>query len=75
MASVAVAQRKARELRRVADPSVADGVRIVVRGGIYPLTEPLFFRPEDSGTEKNPTIVEAAPGERPVLSGGVTVTG
>ncbi|HEX2851717.1 MAG TPA: right-handed parallel beta-helix repeat-containing protein [Opitutaceae bacterium] len=74
-ASVSFAQRKARELRRLNDPSTEGGVRIVVRGGVYPLTSPLLFRPEDSGTEASPTRVEAAPGERPVLSGGVAVTG
>jgi hypothetical protein len=74
-ASLAFAQRKARELRRLSDPSIEGGVRIVVRGGVYPLTSPLFFRPEDSGSETSPTSIEAAPGERPVLSGGVTLAG
>ena len=74
-ASVAAAQRSARELRRLVDPSVAAGVRIVVRGGFYSLTSPLFFRPEDSGTAASPTIVEAAAGEHPVLSGGVKLSG
>jgi hypothetical protein len=71
--SVADAQRRARELRRRADPSIQDGVRIIVRGGLYPLTTPLFFRSEDSGTSASPTVIEAAPGERPILSGGVVV--
>ena len=75
VASVAMAQRKARELRRLADLSATDGVRIVVRGGVYPLTRPLFFRSEDAGTPSSPTTVEAARGERPVLSGGVQVIG
>ncbi len=75
LATIARALRKARELRRVADASVADGVKIVVRGGEYALVEPLFVRPEDSGTERSPTSIEAAPGERPVVSGGVAVAG
>lgn len=75
LASPARALRKARELRRLHDPAVGDGVRIVLRGGEYALTEPLLVRPEDSGTEKSQTIFAAAQNERPVLSGGVTVGG
>jgi hypothetical protein len=75
LASVAVAQRKARELRRIASPAVEQGLRIVLRGGTYVLTEPLYFRAEDAGREGSPTWVEAAPGEQPVLSGGVAITG
>jgi hypothetical protein len=72
-ASPAAALRKARELRRLKDATVDDGVRVVLRGGNYSLNEPLFVRPEDSGTSESPTMIAAAPGERPVLSGGVAI--
>jgi hypothetical protein len=75
LASLAIAQRKARELRRLNDPAGQNGIRIVMRGGTYRLDAPLLFRSEDSGTETSPTRIEAAPGERPVLSGGVPVEG
>jgi hypothetical protein len=75
LATPAFALRKARELRRLQDSSAADGVRIVLRGGEYALTEPLFVRPEDSGTAAAPTVLAAAAGEQPVLSGGVAVSG
>lgn len=67
MASVGAALRKAREWRRLGE---LDGIHIILRGGEYGLTEPVFVRPEDSGV-----IIEAAAGEEPVLSGGVDVTG
>ncbi len=73
LASLESAQRKARELRRLNDPSAQAGIRILLRTGNYQLTEPLFFRSEDSGTEASPTMIEAAPGEHPVLSGGIPV--
>src|ERR1700743_1520606 len=63
LATVGAALRKARELRRLHDPSAADGIRIFIRGGEYPLPEPVLVRPEDSGV-----VIMAAPGERPVLS-------
>ncbi|HLZ88831.1 MAG TPA: TIM barrel protein, partial [Puia sp.] len=72
--SLGAALREACELRRLADPSVKNGIHIVMKGGEYPLTEPLFLRPEDSGTPTSPTIIEAAPGETPVLSGAIAVS-
>ncbi len=74
-ATVNAALRQARELRRLNDPSVKGGIHIILSGGVYPLTEPVFIRPEDSGTADSPTWVEAAEGATPVLSGGVNVTG
>jgi len=71
--SLATALREARELRRLADPSVKHGIHIIVKGGEYQLSEPIFLRPEDSGTPASPTIVEAAPGEIPILSGGIPI--
>jgi len=76
LASVALAQRRARELRRLAGPKAPDGgTEIILRGGVYRLTSPLRLRAEDSGREDSPALIEAAPGERPILSGGVAVTG
>ncbi|MET0392886.1 MAG: L-rhamnose mutarotase [Chitinophagaceae bacterium] len=75
LATVAMAIRKARELRRLNDPSIAGGIHIILRGGIYRLEEPVFIRPDDSGTADSPTFIEAAPGEYPVFSGGRALTG
>jgi hypothetical protein len=73
--SVAMAVRKARELRRLGDPSIERGIDIIVEDGTYKLTEPLFIRPEDSGTEESPTAIKAAEGAHPVLSGGLEIHG
>lgn len=75
LATVAMAVRKARELRRLNDPAVKGGIRIIVEGGTYRFFEPLFIRPEDSGAESSPTIIQAAEGAQPVFSGGVSVKG
>jgi hypothetical protein len=74
LASLAVAQRKARDLRRIDTFSKHAGIRIRLRGGTYFLQHPLAFRTEDSGTATSPTIIEAAPGEHPILSGGIRIT-
>lgn len=73
--TLAMALRKARELRRLDDPSVAGGIHIILKGGRYFLNEPVFIRPEDAGTETSPTYIEAMAGEQPVLSGGIKIGG
>ncbi len=73
--SVAMAVRKARELRRLNDASIQKGIHIYVDKGVYQFAEPLFVRPEDAGTETSPMSIEAVSGERPVFSGGINVAG
>ncbi|UFH52689.1 L-rhamnose mutarotase [Spirosoma sp. KNUC1025] len=73
LASLQLALRKVRELRRLNDPSIAKGAYIYLKNGSYALSEPVFIRPEDSGTSASPTIIEAAPNEKPILSGGVFI--
>jgi hypothetical protein len=75
MNTVGMALRKARELRRLSDSSVVGGIHIILRNGVYQLTEPLQVRPEDSGTASSTTTIEAAPGEKVSLSGGINIQG
>jgi L-rhamnose mutarotase/Right handed beta helix region len=75
LASVAMAMRKVRELRRLNDPFVAGDVHIYIENGLYQFTEPLFIRPEDAGSANSRTIIEAVPGAKPVFSGGMKLKG
>jgi len=50
-------------------------IRVLLRGGTYRVTEPVVFSAEDSGTEQAPITYAAWPGEKPVISSGVAVTG
>src|SRR5579863_617143 len=50
-------------------------VTVFLRGGTYALSEPLVFRPEDSGKPGAPVRYSAFPGEKPVVSGGRTIRG
>jgi len=50
-------------------------VVIDVGPGRHELLDPLRLEPEDSGTERSPTIVRAATGTRPVVSGGRRIGG
>jgi hypothetical protein len=71
--SLMMAQRKARELRRLNAPSIQEGIEIVLTDGNYQLNEPLIFRPEDSGTPESPTTIMASDGAHPILSGGIPI--
>jgi hypothetical protein len=75
LATLQAAIRKARDFRRLNYASLSDGIHIILRGGIYNVLETIVLRPEDGGIENNPTIIEAAKDEQPVLSGGVAITG
>jgi hypothetical protein len=55
LATLHGALRKARELRRLNDPSIKGGIRIIIKNGVYYLEEPVVIRPEDSGSADSPT--------------------
>ncbi|MFG4003048.1 right-handed parallel beta-helix repeat-containing protein [Flavobacterium aquidurense] len=73
VATVQMAMRKARELRRLKDPSVKGGIQIIVMNGTYYLNEPLFVRPEDSGTPESPTTIVADLNAKPIINGGFEI--
>ena len=50
-------------------------IRVHVRGGVYPLAEPLVLGPEDSGTKGCPVTYAAYREEVPLLDGGRCITG
>jgi len=72
VASLRGARDAARALRQ---DGPAEPIRVVFADGVYPMAEPVVFAPEDSGTPGAPVSYEAAPGARPVLSGGVPIPG
>ncbi len=62
-----------REFREAhADPG---GFTVSIHPGVYRQTSTLVFEPQDSGTERCPVRYEAYGKERPVLSGGIPITG
>src|SRR5690349_12303834 len=67
--------RRAVASLRASQPSRTSPVVVMVRGGVYSLTSTFGLAAGDSGTAQSPTIYENFPGETPVFSGGVRVTG
>jgi hypothetical protein len=74
LATLQKALRIAREMLRLNQVPEHEFILISMAGGTYQLSEPIIIRPEDSG-KPNPTLIMAAAGEHPVLSGGMNVTG
>ena len=56
------ALRKAREWRRTKDARCDGGITITVKAGRYYMNEPLFLRPEDSGTAASPLVIRGEQG-------------
>ena len=73
LATLAGAREAVRRLK--SQGPLQEPVNIVVADGTYPITEPVVFTPEDSGTADCPISYEAAPGAKPVVSGGRAITG
>ncbi|MCX5674303.1 MAG: right-handed parallel beta-helix repeat-containing protein [Planctomycetota bacterium] len=73
LASLQGARDAVRKLK-TAGP-LKEPVKVVVADGLYPLADTLTFSPEDSGTEAATITYEAAPGAKPVFSGGRRIAG
>ena len=72
VATLQRAKQLVAELRKN-EPNRDRPMVVTVRAGTYFIDQPLAFGPDDSGTEKSPTIYAAWGDERPVISGGVRI--
>ncbi len=67
--------QRARDAVREVNDDMTGDITVYLRGGMYALTEPVQFNETDSGSNGFHVIYRAYPGEEPVISGGVPVTG
>ena len=74
-ATLTSALRQAREWRRTEDNRIQGGITIYMEGGTYAFYEPVFIRPEDSGTKESPSIIRSVGDEKVILSGGISING
>jgi hypothetical protein len=73
-ATLSAALRQAREMHRLNAAGIENGINIILKGGAYEQYEPLYVRPEDSGTQQSPTTICGAAGEKVIVSGGLRIT-
>ena len=65
----------ARDVVRSLNQDMTGDVVVSLAGGTYQLTRPLALGAQDSGTGGHRVVWSAASGARPVISGGVPITG
>ncbi|MBL7223848.1 MAG: right-handed parallel beta-helix repeat-containing protein, partial [Candidatus Brocadiae bacterium] len=74
LASLAAARDAIRAMRKSRGGRLpAGGVRVMIRGGVYPATGTFALAAEDSGTADAPIVYQARAGETVVLDGGVHI--
>lgn len=61
--------------RHKGDATLTEPVRVIIGPGRYTLSQPFVLTPADSGTAACPITYEAAPGAKPIFSGGKRITG
>ena len=74
-ATLTSALRQAREWRRTEDNRIQGGITLYMEGGPDAFHEPVFIRPEDSGTKESPTVIRSVGDEKVILSGGISING
>jgi hypothetical protein len=65
----------ARDVVRTVNDNMTGDINVYLRGGNYPVSSTIGFTSADSGTNGHHVVYAAYPGEKPVLDGGVQVTG
>jgi len=73
LATLAGARDVIRKLK--ANGGLGAPVTVLVQTGIYRLSEPVTLEPQDSDTAECPITYKAAPGAKPVISGGRAIAG
>jgi len=73
LATLNGARDRLRQLRPIA--RIPEPIRVIIADGRYTLSEPFVLEPQDSGVGQLTVSYEAAPGTRPVFTGGRTITG
>ncbi|WP_327690774.1 RICIN domain-containing protein [Streptomyces sp. NBC_00461] len=65
----------ARDVVRTVNSNMTGDINVFLRGGNYPVSSTINFTPADSGTNGHQVVYAAYQNEKPVLNGGVPVTG
>ena len=73
LASLRGARNVIRKMKAKSD--LTKPLTVFIRGGTYRIRKPVEFLPIDSGSQDAPITYAAYPGETPVISGGIPITG
>lgn len=73
LASITEAKNRIRKLKQ--DNLFNEAVDVIIHDGVYRLSQPIVFEPQDSGTKQCPITYRAFPGSHPIFSGARTISG
>ncbi|MEW2120563.1 RICIN domain-containing protein [Streptomyces sp. NPDC005474] len=65
----------ARDVVRTVNSNMTGDINVYLRGGNYPVSSTISYTPADSGTNGHRVVYAAYQDEKPVLNGGVQVSG
>jgi hypothetical protein len=65
----------ARDAVRAINSSMSGDIHVILRGGTHMVSSPITLRPQDGGKSGYRVYYKAYPGETPVISGAIKVTG
>ncbi len=71
----ATIERAQQAVREKVSNGLSANVKVRIHGGVYELSRPLVFTPQDSGTEQFSVTYEAVEGETVLVSAGSRITG
>jgi parallel beta-helix repeat protein len=74
-ATIEAARNAIRKLKQQQGNNLQQPVNVFLRDGTYKLNSTLTFTPEDSGTKDYPIAYRAYRNEKPMISGGKTLSG
>ena len=72
---IATLEQARMRVREIKKEKPGQPIEVLVKSGVYSLRETVVFGLEDSGSEGAPVVYKAAPGEEPVFTGGIPITG
>lgn len=75
LATLEAARQKIRDLKKKNGGLPAGGVTVFVRRGTYELPKAFQLTASDSGTQNAPVVYRAYRGEKPLLTGGKSISG
>ncbi|RAV00215.1 Ig-like domain-containing protein [Paenibacillus sp. YN15] len=67
--------QRARDAVRSLNPSMTGDIAVYLRGGVYRQNNPVRFTEADSGMNGYEVVYRNYPGEEPIISGGMPVSG
>ena len=68
-------QRACNAVREIIKQGLNENITVYIKGGVYYITGPIIFGPQDSGSEEFSITYTAYKNKKPIINGGKTING